>query len=118
MRRYTKSVALMLIAAFLFTATGFSLKADAAGLRKFKALESSRTAVEKVIGKNVSLKYAADVYKDSDNVRLIVELKGKPVISYATEKGVKVTDLDKNQVQSIRKALLAEQKALKAELSV
>ncbi|ETA80766.1 S8 family serine peptidase [Youngiibacter fragilis] len=115
MRRYTKSVALMLIAAFLFTATGFSLKADA-GPRNFKALESSRTAVEKVIGKNVSLKDAADVYKDSDNVRLIVELKGKPVISYATEKGVKVTDLDKNQVQSIRKTLLAEQKALKAEL--
>jgi len=60
MRRYTKSVALMLIAAFLFTATGFSLKADA-GPRNFKALESSRTAVEKVIGKNVSLKDAADV---------------------------------------------------------
>jgi lactocepin len=114
MRTNMKKLVVLLLSVFLFTASGLSLKVSAANVPKnFKALERVETVRKDHSGTKLSLKDSAQSYKDTDVVRLIVELKGKPIISYATEKGVKVNELDKATRQSVKKALLAEQKALK-----
>lgn len=56
--------------------------------------------------------------KDSDQVRVIVELKGKPAIDYATERGVKVTQLNKSELNSITSGLVREQNAVKNNISL
>lgn len=114
MRRNFKKIVVLLLSVFLFTASGLSLKVSAASLPKnFKALERVETVRKATTVTKVSLKDSALSYEDTDTVRLIVELKGKPIISYATQKGVKVDELDKVTRQSLKKALQAEQKAFR-----
>lgn len=114
MRKNFKKFVMSLIFIFLFTASGFSLKVNAVGVAKNLNLpdrvETTRKA-SKVT--KVSLKDSALTYKDTDTVRLIIELKGKPIISYATSKGVKVNELDKVTRKNLKKSLQAEQKKFK-----
>lgn len=51
--------------------------------------------------------------KDNDQVRIIVELKGKSAIDYATEMGVEVTQLDKSYLKTITDKISNEQKSVK-----
>lgn len=55
--------------------------------------------------------------KERDQVRVIVELTGKPAIEYATEKGVKVTQLDQNLLNSITNNILNEQQMVKNQIT-
>lgn len=55
----------------------------------------------------------AEGIKDTDQVRVIVELIGKPAIEYATEKGVKVTELDKTYLNSITSGIVNDQNRVK-----
>ncbi|MDF2675289.1 MAG: hypothetical protein K0R09_3561, partial [Clostridiales bacterium] len=59
----------------------------------------------------------AEGLKDNDQVRVIVELKGKPAIEYATERGVKVTQLEGNFLQSITDGIANEQNRVKQEIT-
>ena len=117
MKKYFKNFVVLLLFVFLFTASGFSLKVNAVGVIKNLKLPDR---VETVKGGSnvtkVSLNDSALSYKDTDTIRLIVELKGKPIISYATLKGVKVNELDKVTKQNLKKALQAEQKKFKEQL--
>lgn len=63
--------------------------------------------------RSVSLSGAASTYKDDDLVRVIVEVTGNPVIAYATERGIKVSEIDKAKKQSLIKENQAKQKAVK-----
>ncbi len=62
----------------------------------------------------VSLKGSQTFYNDEDIVRVIVEVTGKPVITYATEKGKKVSEIDKATRQKLIKENIAKQKAVKS----
>lgn len=53
---------------------------------------------------------------DDAEVRIIVELKGKPAINYATEKGVKVNKMDKRLLQSITTTIKNSQAKLKQDI--
>lgn len=55
--------------------------------------------------------------KDSDQVRVIVELKGKPAIEYATDRGVKVTQLDNTYLKSITDGIANEQQRVKQQIT-
>lgn len=55
--------------------------------------------------------------KDSDQVRVIVELKGKPAIDYATERGVKVTQLDQSYLKSITTGITMEQNTVRQRIT-
>ena len=114
MRKYFKKFVVLLLFVFFFTASGFSLKVNAVGVTKnLKLPDRVETARDTSNVTKVSLKDSALSYKDTDTVRLIIELKGKPIISYATSKGVKVNELDKVTRQNLKKTLLAEQKKFK-----
>jgi len=114
MRKYLKKFVVSLLFVFLFTASGFSLKVNAVGVTKNLNLpDRVETVKEASKVTKVSLKDSAVSYKDTDTVRLIIELKGKPIVSYATSKGVKVNELDKVTRQNLKKTLQTEQKAFK-----
>lgn len=55
--------------------------------------------------------------KDSNQVRVIVELDGKPAIDYATERGVKVTQLNKTELSSITSGIERQQRAVKDNIN-
>jgi len=54
--------------------------------------------------------------KNSDQVRIIVELEDKPVIEYATQKGVSFNELDANTVKVVTDKLLDTQNLVKQEI--
>lgn len=117
MKKYFKKFVVLLLFVFLFTASGFSLKVNAVGLTKnLKLPDRVETVKDGSNVTKVSLKDSALSYKDTDTIRLIIELKGKPIISYATLKGVKVNELDKLTTQNLKKTLQAEQKKFKEQL--
>ena len=114
MRKSFKKFVVSLIFVFLFSASGFSLKVNAVGVSKNLNLPDRVETIRNTSTvTKVSLKDSALSYKDTDTVRLIVELKGKPIISYATSKGVKVNELDKVTRKNLKKSLQAEQKKFK-----
>ncbi|MGE8204610.1 Ig-like domain-containing protein [Heyndrickxia sp. NPDC080065] len=49
-------------------------------------------------------------YKDSDTVRVIVELEGAPAIETATKQGVRYKDLTKSKQESLQQTVVKEQK--------
>lgn len=65
---------------------------------------------------SISLDYRVEAKNDSDEVRIIVELKDKPLILYATEEGKKVKDLDKGKVKKIIEKLNKGQKDVKRSM--
>lgn len=54
--------------------------------------------------------------KDSDVVRVIVELEGEAVIEKATAKGVKVSDISKSEVESLQKGILKDQASIQSKI--
>ncbi|MGE8204611.1 Ig-like domain-containing protein [Heyndrickxia sp. NPDC080065] len=56
-----------------------------------------------------SLSNESDTFKDSDKVRVIVELEGKPAIETATDQGVRYKDLSESKKDSIQSVVKKEQ---------
>lgn len=112
MKKHTSRIASLLLFLFLFTSGGFMAKADVIS----KADMPKRTTVSLKDDSldQVSLKGSASLYDDEDIVRVIVEVTGKPVITYATEKGKKVSEIDKSVRQKLVKENIAKQKAVKS----
>lgn len=59
----------------------------------------------------------AEGLKSKDSVRIIVELENNPIIYNATQKGVKVEQLDKGTYSSLNKQLLNEQEKVKSDIA-
>lgn len=60
-----------------------------------------------------------DDYKEEDSekdVRVVVELKDKPVLQVANERGVDIQDFDKGQAEAIKNDLLQKQESVKEEI--
>lgn len=54
--------------------------------------------------------------KDSDTVRVIVELEGDAVIEKATAKGLKVSELSISEVEGLQKKILKEQSSIQSKI--
>lgn len=54
---------------------------------------------------------------DNDLVRLIVELKEKPIIEYATEKGISLSDMEPNSLKELTDQLLSSQKRIQTQIA-
>lgn len=59
-----------------------------------------------------------EIFKPEDNVRVIVELKSKPSIVRATEKGLSYTSMSKKEIANVEKSLKAEQNVVKKQLKL
>ncbi|MCF6465305.1 S8 family serine peptidase [Clostridium sp. Cult2] len=82
-----------------------------------EVLESLRSSVRKPAGEmSISIDSKTKGLTDSDEVRVFVELEDNPIIEYATARGVKVNELDKEIRKQMKKELLAEQKRMKEYL--
>ncbi|WDV46731.1 S8 family serine peptidase [Clostridiaceae bacterium M8S5] len=55
--------------------------------------------------------------EDEEQIRLIVELDGNPVINHATSENKKVNELNTATIKSLTKKIVTEQKAIKSTLS-
>lgn len=56
-------------------------------------------------------------YKDTDKVRVVVEVKGEPAITYATKQGKKFSDLDQSKQAELHDKALKAQKNVQQQLS-
>ncbi|MBO1264065.1 S8 family serine peptidase [Proteiniclasticum sp. SCR006] len=112
MKRLSSRIATLLLFLFLFTSSGFMAKADV--VKKLDLPQRNTVSLKDDNLRSVSLSGAASTYKDDDLVRVIVEVTGNPVIAYATERGIKVSEIDKAKKQSLIKENQARQKAVKA----
>lgn len=54
--------------------------------------------------------------KDDEVVRVIVELKNEPIINYATQKGIKVSQLSERDINKLSTGIQAEQDAVLEEI--
>ena len=55
--------------------------------------------------------------KDSDKVRVIVEVEGDAVIEKATAKGLKVSEMNTSEVESLQKKILKEQTSIQQKIN-
>ncbi|MEH7236455.1 S8 family serine peptidase, partial [Bacillus sp. JJ1562] len=80
------------------------------------APKSEREGITVTKGAAISLE-EQDIYKDSDKVRVIVEVKGEPAITYATKKGLKFNELPKSTKKKLHAEVLETQKKVKSQLN-
>ncbi|MEG1257345.1 S8 family serine peptidase [Clostridium sp.] len=55
--------------------------------------------------------------KDSDKVRVVVELEGEPVIQVATKKGLKIDEMSTAEVKGIQKSILKDQGSVQDKIN-
>lgn len=94
----------------------FSSVAQAASLSSSQSSKENRLA--KV--KRAHTKSVANLeknYKDTDKVRVIVEVDGEPAITYATKQGKKYKDLSKSIKAQLQNKILDKQKAVKNKIA-
>ncbi|HSR05135.1 MAG TPA: hypothetical protein VLM88_11175, partial [Proteiniclasticum sp.] len=91
MKRQISRIATLLLFLFLFTSSGLMAKADVAKIVDLP--QRTTVSLKDSSLKSVPLSGSASSYKDEDIVRIIVEVTGKPVITYATDRGIKVSEI-------------------------
>ncbi|MGE7835962.1 S8 family serine peptidase [Viridibacillus arvi] len=74
-----------------------------------KAETSDLDKLVKIEKSNKKIKEATNEYKDSDTVRVIVELEGAPAISYSTKRGIRYKDLAKEKKTELQNTVKEEQ---------
>lgn len=94
-----KKILLMTMIFFLaFSSAFIGTKANA------QTNSSLKSALKQSLNKNKRLGKLNDLkkYKNTDKVRVIVELKGQPAIEYATKQGIRYKDLSKSKQDSLQ----------------
>lgn len=115
-----KKVMAIGIALSIVTGSGASAFAEDANtsttLENFrKALQEQRER-EMVLESQLAEESDLQGLKDSDVVRVILELEGESVIEKATTKGLKVSDISKSEIQSLQKKILKEQASIQSKI--
>lgn len=80
-----------------------------------KALQEQRER-EMVLESQLAEESNLQGLKDSDVVRVILELEGEAIIEKATTKGLKVSDISKSEIQSLQKKILKEQASIQSKI--
>lgn len=102
-RKLRKSAIIGLVSLLTVSNVAFSTsfaKAETSDLDKFVKIEKSDKKVEEVTNE----------YKDSDTVRVVVELEGDPAITYPTKRGIRYKDLGKEKKTELQNTVKEEQK--------
>lgn len=111
-------LALLLVLALVLPVPSFAETSNKVSLSKesiyekvaeiFKPqLEASRVKLEKDL---------EEIYNDEDEVRIIVEMKSKPSIVYATERNISYEKMSQTLVNEIEKKIVAEQEEVKKQI--
>lgn len=116
MKNRWKRLTVYLLALFFILTSGFGPKVNATELSPRFSLDRPSMGQRLEPDLNAFVPVGDLGYQPDDTVRLIVQLTGRSLISYANSQGVKVSELDKNLRKSVQQSLLDQQKALKAML--
>ncbi|NLK43197.1 MAG: S8 family serine peptidase [Tissierellia bacterium] len=115
MKRVQKLIALLLALTLILPVFAFAETGDKTTLSTEKVLERVAEKFKPELEAD-RVKLEADleqIYKDDDEVRIIVELKSKPSIVYATERNISYENMSKSLLSSIEQRIEFEQKELK-----
>lgn len=111
------SLMLAFVMLFSMTTNVFAGPSDKLNSEILGGHTKARPADEK-IGRSITLDPRAKGLKDSDKVRIIVELGDKPLIEYATEKNVKLDKLSKTESLKVTESLQDRQAIVKSNIKV
>ncbi|MEG2017548.1 MAG: S8 family serine peptidase, partial [Clostridium sp.] len=115
-----KKVMAIGIALSIVTGSGASAFAEDANtattLENFRKALQEQKEREMVLDSQLAEESNLQGLKDSDVVRVIVELEGEAVIEKATAKGVKVSDISKSEVESLQKGILKDQASVQSKI--
>ena len=112
MKKQISKIAMLLLSVFVLTSGNLTLKVNAQNTGTISLPGMTGVPAVEEAG-HLTLAEGVTGFEDSDSVRLIVELKGDSLIAYATQKGIKVSEMDKSTRSSMVKAMASEQKATK-----
>ena len=110
------SLMLAFVMLFSMTTNVFAGPSDKLNSEILGGHTKARPADEK-IGRSITLDPRAKGLKDSDKVRIIVELGDKPLIEYATEKNVKLDKLSKTESLKVTESLQDRQAIVKSNIN-
>ncbi|MBD8070559.1 cell wall-binding repeat-containing protein [Bacillus sp. PS06] len=105
-----RSLALILVFLLAFSNTAL------AAVKPIHETQNTKQTIQKA-GQQLKLDVEKEKYKPADKVRVIVEVKGDPAITYATKKGVKYSKLSENEKDKLQTDILKSQKAVKDKIS-
>lgn len=80
-----------------------------------KTLTDSKEQL-KLLQAQIQQDHALKNLKDSDKVRVVVELNGDPLIQIATTKGLKINQMKTTEVKSIQNSILKEQQTVQDKI--
>ncbi|WP_069650533.1 S8 family serine peptidase [Caloranaerobacter ferrireducens] len=103
---------ILLVLAILIGTFGTALAAPSSKIPKLH----STTFTKSFNVQSITTDPRAKGLKDDDNIRIIVELEGKPLIEYATEEGVKVNELNAQMAKVITDDLIGMQENIKESI--
>ena len=99
------------------TASAFAEDSNTAtALDKFRQALQEQKEREMVLDSQLAEESSLQGLKDSDKVRVIVELEGDAVIEKATVRGVNVSEISKSEVKSLQKSILKEQSSIQSKI--
>lgn len=110
MNKKLLSLVLVLVLVFGVMATSF-----AQGFKGIYLANGTKRELEEKVS-YLERDEKAEGLNDKDIVRIIVELEDKPIIEHATQKGIKVNQLDKGTYSTLSKKLLNKQQMIKSNI--
>lgn len=120
MKKMNRFLALLLVMALMLP--GFTYAENTNNLSS-----SESKIIERALGKfqsseeteELKLKdIAGEYYDDSNDVRIIVELKSNPVITYATENNLKYEEMSESSIEQIERRIDNEQQQVKKSIAL
>lgn len=103
---FKKSFAILLIFLLVFSSSAFGATLPL----KEKTEKPKRSSYQ------INKEEFDQQYKPKDKVRIVVELKEKPAIDYAQEKGIKFSDLPTPTKEKLQKDILTSQDKVKSQI--
>ncbi|MBM7615056.1 S8 family serine peptidase [Alkaliphilus hydrothermalis] len=107
-----KLLSLILIIALVFSNFAIAVAAPIDSIVSFE----QETLGEFYEGSSIARDPRVEGLKDSDLIRIIVELESKPVVDYAIERGISLQKMSIQEVGTISDKLMKEQEVVKASI--
>lgn len=110
---HKKSISLGLALSFVLSSTALAITPNQDLANELKASRERNMVLEAQISQENGLKGL----KDSDTVRVIVEVEGSSVIEEANKKKIKVVDMEDSQIEKLQKNAMKSQKNVMSSLN-
>lgn len=111
--KFKRLISIILVLTLVLSSFSLAMAAESKQLKKLSDDGNNKKITNSSLVTNPRTKGL----KDSDTVRIIVELSDKPVIEYATEKNKRFTKLDSETVKTVTAELVNSQISVKSTIN-